>query len=68
MAETNETPPAWAKEIAHALIQGYIGPDHKVIKMDRFYSALTQALHKAYERGTEDEIKGRRTKPAPQWE
>jgi hypothetical protein len=26
------------------LIQGYIGPDHKVINMKDFYSALVQAL------------------------
>jgi len=28
---------------AHGLIQGYIGPDHKVIDMKAFYSALVQA-------------------------
>ena len=33
-----------AREIAHALIQGYIGPDHKVIDMKAFFSALMQAL------------------------
>jgi len=33
-----------AREIAHGLIQGYIGPDHKVIDMKAFFSALVQAL------------------------
>jgi hypothetical protein len=33
-----------AREIAHGLIQRYIGPDHKVIDMKAFYAALVQAL------------------------
>ena len=33
-----------AREIAHGLIQGYIGADHKVIDMRAFFSALVQAL------------------------
>ena len=33
-----------ARETAKGLIQGYIGPDHKVIDMKAFYSALVQAL------------------------
>ena len=36
-----------AREIAHGLIQRYIGPDHKVIDMKAFYSALVQALRDA---------------------
>jgi hypothetical protein len=36
-----------AHEIADGLIQGYIGPDHKVIDMKAFYSALVQALRGA---------------------
>ena len=36
-----------ARESAHGLIQGYIGPDHKVIDMKAFYSALVQALRGA---------------------
>ena len=35
---------AQARETAHALIQGYIGPDHKVIDMKALFSALVQAL------------------------
>ena len=31
---------AKARQTAHGLIQGYIGPDHKVIDMKAFYSAL----------------------------
>ena len=38
---------AKAREIAHGLIQGYIGPDHKVIDMKAFYSALVSALREA---------------------
>ena len=33
-----------ARETAKGLIQGCIGPDHKVIDMKAFYSALVQAL------------------------
>jgi hypothetical protein len=40
---------AKAGEIAHGLIQGYIGPDHKVIDMKAFFSALVQALTNARE-------------------
>ena len=36
-----------ARETAIGLIQGYIGPDHKVIDMKAFYSALVQALTEA---------------------
>ncbi len=36
-----------AREIAHELIQGYIGPDHKVIDMKAFYAALVHALRDA---------------------
>ena len=32
-----------ARETAHELIQGYIGPDHKVIDMKAFFSALREA-------------------------
>jgi hypothetical protein len=31
--------------IAHALIQGYLGPDQRVTNMERFFTALMQALH-----------------------
>jgi len=36
-----------ARATAHALIQSYIGPDHKVLNMQNFYSALVQALKAA---------------------
>jgi hypothetical protein len=45
---------AEAKATAHALIQGYLGPDHKVITMSDFYSALVQALKAAREKGRMD--------------
>jgi hypothetical protein len=35
---------AEARVTAHGLIQGYLGPDHKVTNMQSFYSALVQAL------------------------
>ena len=38
---------AKAREIAHGPIQGFIGPDHRVIDMEEFYSALVQALRGA---------------------
>jgi hypothetical protein len=33
---------------AQALIQGYIGPDHKVMNMQNFYAALVSALMEAH--------------------
>jgi hypothetical protein len=43
-----------AQQIAHGLIQGYIGPDHRVIDMSSFYSALAQAIQAAYRQGSND--------------
>ena len=40
--------------IAHALIQGYLGPDQRVTDMERFFTALMQALHDAYALGWKD--------------
>jgi hypothetical protein len=40
--------------IAHALIQGYLGPDQRVTNMERFFTALMQALHDAYALGWKD--------------
>jgi hypothetical protein len=40
---------AKARQTAHGLIQGYIGPDDKVIDMKAFFSALVQALKNARE-------------------
>ena len=37
-----------ARETAKGLIQGYIGPDHKVTDMKAFYAALVQALRDAH--------------------
>ena len=42
---------AEAREIAHGLIQGYLGPDHKVLDIPTFYSALVQAIKAAREQG-----------------
>jgi hypothetical protein len=40
--------------IAHALIQDYLGPYQRVIDMERFFTALMQALHDAYALGWKD--------------
>ena len=40
-----------AQQIAHGLIQGYIGPDHKVMDMPSFFSAIVQALQTAHRQG-----------------
>jgi hypothetical protein len=40
--------------IAHVLIQSYLGPDQRVIDMERFFTALMQALHDAYGLGWKD--------------
>lgn len=40
-----------AEQIAHGLIQSYIGPDHKVIDMRGFFSALVSALREAHQEG-----------------
>ena len=36
-----------ARETAHGLIQGYIGPDHRVIDLKAFFSDLVPALRDA---------------------
>ena len=40
--------------IAHGLLQDYLGPDRKVIDMDRFCTALVQTLYDAYAQGWKD--------------
>jgi hypothetical protein len=40
--------------IAHALIQDYLGPDHLVTDVERFFTALMQALQHAYALGWND--------------
>jgi hypothetical protein len=45
---------AKARATAHALIQGYLGPDHKVRSMSDFCSALVQVLVDAREKGQAD--------------
>jgi hypothetical protein len=40
--------------ISVALMQDHIGPDHKVTDMDRFFTALLQALYDAYVQGWKD--------------
>jgi hypothetical protein len=49
MREALMTDDTDARATAHALIQSYLGPDHKVIDMAAFYSALVQALKEARE-------------------
>jgi hypothetical protein len=42
-----------AQQIAHGMIQGFIGPDHRVMDMPSFYGALVQALLAAPRAGLE---------------
>jgi hypothetical protein len=43
-----------AQQIAHGIIQGYIGPDHKVTDMKGLFGALVQALEAAHQQGWRD--------------
>jgi hypothetical protein len=43
-----------ADKTATALIQAYLGPDHKIIDMAKFHAGLSQALRQARERGQVD--------------
>jgi hypothetical protein len=52
---TDNDADAMARATAHALIHGYLGPDHKVINMAAFYSALVQALKEAQTNRNSDE-------------
>jgi len=45
---------AAARATAHGIIQSYLGPDHKVIKMQDFYGALVYAVKTARDRGKTD--------------
>ncbi len=40
--------------VAQGLIQDYLGPDHRIIDLDRFSTALVQALYDAYAQGWKD--------------
>ena len=40
--------------IAQALIHDHLGPDRKVTDVERFFTALMQALHDAYALGWKD--------------
>jgi hypothetical protein len=40
-----------ARQIAHDLIQGHIGPDHRIMDRTRFYEALVKALQEAHQQG-----------------
>jgi hypothetical protein len=46
-----------AQQIAHGLIQGYIGPDHRIMDMPSFFGALIQALQAAHHQGWIDHAK-----------
>ena len=43
-----------AQQIAHGLIQSYIGPDHRVMDMQSLYRALVQSLQAAHQQGWKD--------------
>jgi hypothetical protein len=40
--------------MARGLIEDYLGADYRVIDMQRFFTALMQALHDAYAQGWKD--------------
>jgi hypothetical protein len=40
-----------SEQIAHGLIQDYIGPDHRVLDMRSFFGALVAALRDAHALG-----------------
>jgi hypothetical protein len=40
--------------IARGLIEENLGPDHRVIDIERFFTGLMQALHDAYAQGWRD--------------
>lgn len=43
-----------ADQVARDLIQGFIGPDHKVVDMRAFLRALSQALQAAHQVGWDE--------------
>ena len=43
-----------ATHIAHGLLQGYIGPGHRVVDMRSFFGAIVQALQAAHQQGWND--------------
>jgi hypothetical protein len=43
-----------AQQITNSLIQGYIGPDNRVIDMPSFYNALVELLQAAHQQGWKD--------------
>jgi hypothetical protein len=45
---------AEARQMASRLIQEHIGPDHRIINLPSFSSALVQALSAARRRGEDD--------------
>jgi hypothetical protein len=49
---------AEARATAQGIIQSYIGPDHRVIKMQDFYGGLVYALKTAREQGHADNAGG----------
>jgi len=42
------------EQVAHGLIQGYVGPDHRVTNIGSFYRALVEALKAAQQQGWND--------------
>jgi hypothetical protein len=40
--------------MAHALLQGHLGPDDRIADPERFLTAVMQALHDAYALGWKD--------------
>jgi hypothetical protein len=45
---------AEAQRLANELIQGHVGPDQKVVNLQKFFSALVAAIEAARMRGEDD--------------
>ena len=54
MTEDQRKRDSQARATAHALIQGYLGPDHRVMDMPSFFRALVQALQATHQQGWTD--------------
>ena len=50
--EAQRVSEAW--QVARGLIQGHLGPDHKIMNVQGFHSALVQALKAARMQGQDD--------------
>ena len=50
-----------AQQIAHGLIQGYVGPDHEDHGHEDVFGALVEALEAAHQQGRRDGPEGEKS-------